>query len=70
MTPTPLAPDPYTPQQAANRLFLLCEELERRQIATDTVNEIRALSERFTRHLQELPVLCERLEHLARSMRP
>lgn len=70
MTPKPITPEPYTAREAANRLYLLCDELERRQVAADVVNDIRALSERFTRHLQELPVWCERLEHLARGVQP
>lgn len=69
MTPTPLTPDPYTPREAANRLYLLCDELEQRQVPAEVVTEIRALSERFTRHLQELPVFAERLERLARNLR-
>jgi hypothetical protein len=60
----------YTPREAARRLYLLCDELEQRQVPTEVVAEVRALSERFTRHLQELPVFCERLERLAQSMRP
>jgi len=68
--PTPDLPEPYAPREAAHRLYALCDELEQRPIAAEVVAEIRALSERFTRHLQELPVFCERLEHLARSMRP
>jgi D-serine deaminase-like pyridoxal phosphate-dependent protein len=70
MTPTPFVPEPYTPREAANRLYLLCDELEQRHVPADVVTEIRTLSERFTRHLQELPVFCERLERLAQSMRP
>lgn len=70
MTPTPLPPEPYTAREAANRLYQLCDELLQRQVAAEVVTEVRALSEHFTRHLQELPVFCERLEHLARSMRP
>lgn len=62
--------EPYTPLEAARRLSLLCDELERRQVASEIVAELRSLSERFTAHLQGLPVLCERLEQLARAMRP
>lgn len=70
MTPNPAVPDPYSPREAAHRLYLLCDELELRQVPAEVVTEVRALSERFTRHLQELPVFCERLEQLARSIRP
>lgn len=70
MTPNPLTPEPYTPREAARRLYVLCDELEQRQVPTEVVAEVRALSERFTRHLQELPVFCERLERLAQSLRP
>jgi len=71
MTPIPnLSEEPYTPLEAARRLSLLCDELERRQVASEIVAELRSLSERFTAHLQGLPVVCERLEQLARAMRP
>jgi len=61
---------PYTPLEAARRLYLLCDELEQRQVAGEVVAELRLLSERFTAHLQGLPVLCQRIEQLARAMQP
>lgn len=62
--------EPYTPLEAARRLSLLCDELEQRQVACEVVAELRLLSERFTAHLQGLPVLCQRIEQLARAMQP
>ena len=41
MTPPPLDGD--TPREAADRLFDLCDELERRQVPADQVEELRAL---------------------------
>ena len=65
MTPLPLD-DGDTPREAADRLYTLCDELERRQVPGDQVEELRGLSERYTRHIQGLPVFWERLQDYAR----
>lgn len=68
---TPLLPPDHsdTPRQAANRLYTLCDELERRQVPTDQVEELRALSDRFKRHMAGQSVFWERLENYARKQR-
>lgn len=60
----------YTPKEAADRLYMLCDELEHRQVPGDLVEELRGLSERFTRHLQAMPVFWERLQDFARRSAP
>ena len=69
MTPMPNVPEPFTPRQAAERLYTICDDLALRQVSAETVAEIRDLSQRFTRHFQELPVFCQRLEQIAQGMR-
>jgi len=32
MTPPPSSPQDYTPREAADRFYALCDELERRQV--------------------------------------
>ena len=57
------------PREAAKRLYALCDELERRQVPADQVEELRALSERFRSHLAGQLVFWERLEHFARRQK-
>ena len=66
MTPLPPQDPDYTPREAATRLYALCDELERRQVPGDLVEELRALSERYTRHIQGLAMFWERLQDYAR----
>ena len=61
----PMTVSDDTPRVAAERLYALCDELERRQVPADQVEELRALSDRFTRHIQGLPVFWERLKDYA-----
>lgn len=67
---TPPINDDFTPMEATERLYDLCEELARRQVPLDQVEELRVLSDRFRRHLQGLPVFWERLQDYARRQRP
>ncbi len=60
----------YTPRQAAWRLYDICDELEQRHLAPEVLAEIRDLCQLFINHMEELPVFCERLEKLARSLQP
>ena len=69
MTPIPSPPEETTPRQAAHRLYLLCDELERRQVPLDQVEELRALSQRFLDHLAHADVFWERLQHFAARQR-
>lgn len=41
VTPPPI--DSYTPREAADRLYDLCDELERRQVPNDQVEELDLL---------------------------
>lgn len=66
MTP-PLDGD--TPREAADRLYDLCDELDRRQVPADQVEELRALSERFLRHMAGQYAFWERLEDYARRQK-
>jgi len=68
MTPPPIDDD-YTPRAAANRLYALCDELERRQVPPDQVEDLRALSERFRSHMAGQAVFWERLEDYARRQK-
>ena len=67
---TPPIDDDYTPMEATERLHVLCDELERRQVPLDQVQELRDLNDRFHRHMQALPVFWERLQDYARRQRP
>ena len=61
--------DSGTPHEAADRLFDLCDELERRQVPADQVEELRALSERFRNHMAGQFAFWERLEDYARRQK-
>lgn len=58
-----------TPREAAGRLYALCDELERRHVPTDQVEELRALSERFRNHMASQFAYWERLEDYARKQK-
>lgn len=66
MTP-PLDGD--NPREAAKRLYDLCDELERRQVPADQVEEVRALGDRFKGHMAGQYAFWERLENYARKQR-
>ncbi len=55
----------YSPHEATDRLHVLCDELERRQVPADQVEALRALGDRFLRHMQEQCVFWERLRDYA-----
>ena len=67
MTPPPLEGD--TPREAADRLYDLCDELNRRQLPADQVEELRALSQRFLNHMAGQYAVWERLEDYARRQK-
>jgi hypothetical protein len=67
MTPPPLDGD--TPRKAADRLYDLCDELERRQVPANQVEELRALSQRFLHHMAGQFAFWERLEDYARRQK-
>lgn len=67
MTPPPLDGD--TPREAVDRLLDLCDELERRQVPVDQVEELRTLSARFQRHMAGQYAFWERLEDYARRQK-
>ena len=69
MTPPLPFDDGDTPREAADRLLALCDELERRQVSADQVEELRALSERFLSHMAGQFAFWERLEHYARRQK-
>ena len=69
MTPLSLPSDGDTPREAADRLFDLCDELERRQVPSDQVEEPRALSQRFLNHMAGQYAFWERLEDYARRQK-
>lgn len=68
MTPLPID-EGDTPRAAADRLYTLCDELERRQVPAHQVEELRALSERFRSHLVSQFAFWERLENYARRQK-
>lgn len=67
MTPLPLNGD--NPREAADRLYDLCDELHRRQLPADQVEELRALSQRFLQHMAGQYAFWERLEHYAQRQK-
>lgn len=70
MIPSPaISLDGDTPREAADRLFDLCDELERRQVPADQVEELRALSQRFLNHMAGQYAFWERLEDYARRQK-
>lgn len=68
-----MTPPPFdhgdTPREAADRLYSLCDELERRQVPADQVEELRALSDRFLQHMAGQFAFWERLEDYARRQK-
>ena len=69
MTPPSPLDTGDTSREAADRLYALCDELERRQVPADQVEELRALSERFLSHMAGQFAFWERLEHYARRQK-
>ncbi|MFN8613796.1 MAG: hypothetical protein U0931_40055 [Vulcanimicrobiota bacterium] len=57
------------PRDAADRLYDLCDELTRRQVPADQVEELRALSQRFLQHMAGQYAFWERLEDYARRQK-
>lgn len=66
---TPLSLEGDTPREAADRLFDLCDELERRQLPADQVEELRVLCGRFQHHMAGQYAFWERLEDYARRQK-
>lgn len=67
MTPPPAIDDGDTPREAADRLrYVLCDALERCQVPRHLVDELRALSDRFSQHMARQFAFWERLENYAR----
>lgn len=69
MTLLSLPSDGDTPREAADRLFDLCDELERRLVPADQVEELRALCQRFQHHMAGQYAFWERLGEYARRQR-
>lgn len=67
MTPPPIDGS-YTPREAADRLYDLCDALERCQV-NDQVEELRALGDRFRNHMAGQFAFWERLEDYARKQK-
>ena len=65
-----LAFDDYiSPHEAADRLHFLSAELEQHKLDPDCVEELRLISQRFTRHLNVLEAFTYHLEDIARALR-
>lgn len=69
MTPPPPIDNDYTPREAAERLYALCEELELRQVPTALTEELRTLSDRFCDHISGQYAFWERVENYARRQK-
>ena len=66
----PLTFDDYiSPHEASDRLHFLSIELEKHDLDPDCVEELRLISQRFTRHLNGLEAFTYRLEDVARALR-
>ena len=66
----PLTFDDYIgPHEAAERLYHLSGELEKHGLAPQCAEELRLISQRFTRHLNGLEAFTYRLEDVARAFR-
>ena len=66
----PLSFEDYiSPHEAAERLWSLSTELEIHNLDPDCVEELRLISQRFTRHLNGLEAFTYRLEDVARALR-
>lgn len=66
---TPSPPEDFSPLEAVSRLQTLCDELELRQVPLHQVEEVRALSGRFHRHIEGLSAFWEILESYASKQR-
>ena len=69
MTPPPPIDGSYTPREAADRLYDLCDALELRQVPIHQVEELRGLSQRFLSHMAGQYAFWERLEDYARRQK-
>ena len=66
----PLTFDDYiSPHEASDRLHFLSAELEQHNLDPDDVQELRLISQRFTRHLNGLEAFTYHLEDVARALR-
>lgn len=63
MNPLPFNGD--NPRDAADRLYDLCDELDRRQVPGELVEELRSLSQCFLNHMAGQYAFWERLENYA-----
>lgn len=58
-----------TPREATERLYILCDALERLQVPGHQVEELRPLSNCFRLHMAGQFAFWERLEHYARRQK-
>ena len=61
--------DYISPHEAAERLWTVSAELEKHNLDPDCVEELRLISQRFTRHLNVLEAFTYHLEDVARALR-
>lgn len=57
-----------SPHEAADRLYSLSDDLEKHNVASETIEELRQISLRFSRHLNGLEVLHDRLQKVLKAL--
>ena len=56
------------PHEAAERLYAVSSELEKHGLATECVEELRLISQRFTRHLNSLEAFTYFLQDVGKAL--
>lgn len=58
----------FAPHEAAERIYHLSSELEKHGLAAECAEELRLISQRFTRHLNSLEAFSYRLQDIGRAL--
>lgn len=60
--------DVFIPHEAAVRLYQLSAELEKHDLAPELVEELRLISQRFSRHFEGLEAFVQSLRDTVRAL--
>ena len=58
----------FSPQEAAERIYHLSAELEKHGLAGECAEELRFISQRFTRHLNSLEAFTYLLQDVGKAL--
>ena len=63
-------PKPYSPMEAVARLAVICDQLRNYNVPLEHIDQLRRISQRFTRHLDRLIDWNDRLQYLPERFYP